>query len=57
MRSHAMRGPQARVAERYLHEEPPHLTYDQIISDACAAPTKAGRKLNKKAPALQKRSV
>ena len=31
-------------------KEPPHLTYEQIIQDACSAPTKAARKLNKKVP-------
>lgn len=41
-----------RVADRYLHEEPPHLTYEQIIQDACSAPTKAARKLNKKVKKL-----
>ncbi|CAK9078873.1 Adenylate kinase 7 (AK 7) (ATP-AMP transphosphorylase 7) [Durusdinium trenchii] len=42
----------ARVAERYLHKEPPHLTYDQIINDACSAPTRAARKLSKKVQKL-----
>lgn len=42
----------ARVAKHYLHEEPPHLTYQQIIDDACAAPTKAARKLRRKVQKL-----
>ncbi|CAE7454924.1 AK7 [Symbiodinium natans] len=42
----------ARVAKHYLHEEPPHLTYQQIIEDACAVPNKAGRKLRKKVQKL-----
>ncbi|CAJ1344461.1 unnamed protein product [Effrenium voratum] len=43
----------AQVAGRYLHEEPPHLTFDQIIADACSAPTRAARKLNKKVRKLE----
>eukprot|EP00913_Durusdinium_trenchii_P032559 g30481.t1 len=45
-------GPPGCVAERYLHKEPPHLTYDQIINDACSAPTRAARKLSKKVQKL-----
>ena len=41
-----------RVADRYLHEEPPHLTYDQILQDACSAPTRTARKLNRKVQKL-----
>eukprot|EP00928_Gymnodinium_smaydae_P058896 TRINITY_DN4209_c2_g1_i1.p1 TRINITY_DN4209_c2_g1~~TRINITY_DN4209_c2_g1_i1.p1 ORF type:complete len:757 (-),score=203.37 TRINITY_DN4209_c2_g1_i1:122-2392(-) len=26
----------ARIAERYLHEDPPHLTFDRILADALA---------------------
>lgn len=29
-------------------KEPPHLTYDQILQDACSAPTRTARKLNRK---------
>eukprot|EP00931_Biecheleriopsis_adriatica_P029026 TRINITY_DN17288_c0_g1_i1.p1 TRINITY_DN17288_c0_g1~~TRINITY_DN17288_c0_g1_i1.p1 ORF type:complete len:741 (+),score=241.48 TRINITY_DN17288_c0_g1_i1:185-2224(+) len=42
----------ARVAERYLHQDPPHLTYDQIIEDACSATTRAARKLKRKVQKL-----
>eukprot|EP00440_Ansanella_granifera_P008947 gb/GFBE01009696.1/.p1 GENE.gb/GFBE01009696.1/~~gb/GFBE01009696.1/.p1 ORF type:complete len:726 (+),score=256.90 gb/GFBE01009696.1/:1-2178(+) len=42
----------ARVAERYLHKDPPHLTYDQIIEDACSAPGRAARKLKRKVQKL-----
>ena len=30
-------------------QEPPHLTYEQILEEACALPTRASRKLKKKA--------
>mmetsp|Transcript_11343 Transcript_11343/g.21401 ORF Transcript_11343/g.21401 Transcript_11343/m.21401 type:complete len:712 (-) Transcript_11343:225-2360(-) len=42
----------AQVAKKYLHEEPPHLTYQQIIEDACSSSTRAGRKLRKKVQKL-----
>jgi len=42
----------ASVAEKYLHKDPPQLTYDQIIEDACKGTTKGARKLRKKVQKL-----
>mmetsp|Transcript_77223 Transcript_77223/g.145548 ORF Transcript_77223/g.145548 Transcript_77223/m.145548 type:complete len:900 (+) Transcript_77223:76-2775(+) len=42
----------SKVAERYLHEDPPHLTLDQIISDAMQEPTRAAEILRKKVAKL-----
>lgn len=42
------------IAVRYLHEDPPHLTYEGIVQDACNAPGRAARKLRAK---VQKRDA
>jgi len=38
----------ARAAERYLHKDPPHLTFDQIVKDAMREPTEAAARLRRK---------
>jgi len=45
----------AKVAEKYLHKDPPHLTYDQIIEDACNENKKSARKLKRKVQKLTKK--
>ncbi|CAE8617758.1 unnamed protein product, partial [Polarella glacialis] len=42
----------ALVADRYLHEDPPLLTYEQILEDACQGTTRAARKLRRKVQKL-----
>jgi len=43
------------VADRYLHADPPHFTFDQIVQDAMAAGTVAARKLTRKVNKLSKK--
>eukprot|EP00930_Biecheleria_cincta_P082291 TRINITY_DN7204_c0_g1_i6.p1 TRINITY_DN7204_c0_g1~~TRINITY_DN7204_c0_g1_i6.p1 ORF type:complete len:723 (-),score=203.28 TRINITY_DN7204_c0_g1_i6:432-2600(-) len=45
----------AKVAEKYLHKDPPHLTYDQIIEDACNENKRSARKLKRKVQKLAKK--
>lgn len=45
----------AKVAEKYLHQDPPHLTYDQIIEDACNENKRSARKLKRKVQKLAKK--
>eukprot|EP00747_Dinoflagellata_sp_TGD_P161960 gnl/TRDRNA2_/TRDRNA2_179032_c0_seq1.p1 gnl/TRDRNA2_/TRDRNA2_179032_c0~~gnl/TRDRNA2_/TRDRNA2_179032_c0_seq1.p1 ORF type:complete len:751 (-),score=218.05 gnl/TRDRNA2_/TRDRNA2_179032_c0_seq1:158-2410(-) len=40
------------VADRYLHEDPPHWSFDQILQDAIAEKSKAARKLRRKVERL-----
>lgn len=37
-----------RIAEQYLHQDPPHLTYDMILDDAMNAGTPAANNLRRK---------
>lgn len=43
------------VAERYLHEDPPHLTYEQIVADAIAGSTSSAVKLRRKVARLERK--